>query len=270
MRIARWLAVAALIVSCGDDDTIEDKQLANQQGDAGACLPLPCPSNAPWNQAACKCEAQPTCDLDAELALRTGANPIDCGTLLPGATIDTLKVAQRCVLDAAAAKSAFKLKVSWQGVDSAPATAYAGNGKTVSILDYDSNFAPPSGGPTLGGRLCDDYKLTTDCQVQNGSLCLECKTLYESSYECTSATTDCNPVGDYEVGKEGGYKPCCPGLREVFHQRPGQGENNAPICWDPPLRSSQCIQGRCGDGVCQPQEAEVCGRCTLDCPQLGK
>lgn len=54
------------------------------------------------------------------------------------------------MLDAAAAKSAFELKVAWQGTDSAPADAFAGNGTTVSILHYDSD---PSGGSNLGPSL---------------------------------------------------------------------------------------------------------------------
>ncbi|HEY6881444.1 MAG TPA: hypothetical protein VI299_25640 [Polyangiales bacterium] len=263
MQIARWLALAALLPACGDDEVTQD---------GGACLPIPCPSAAPWDSTTCKCTAQANaCDFEGEIARRTGPNPIDCGVVPGGADAARLRAAQTCVLDAAAAKRSFKLRVDWQGTDSAPSNAYTGDARTVSILSYDSD---PSGGsnvgPSLGARLCNGFRVIANCQVQNGTLCLDCEQVFESSAECAprGASSGCNDVGNYEVGKEGGYKPCCRGLREVFHQQPGFTADNTPTCWDPPLRSSFCIQGRCGDGVCDPLESQACGTCTLDCPEL--
>ncbi len=78
-------------------------------------------------------------------------------------------------------------------------------------------------------------------------------------------SSDCNPVGRYGVGKEGGYKPCCPGLTELFTyaQSYANGEST-PTCVSPEYRSFSCIQGTCGDGICEDAEAP-CG-CGVDCP----
>jgi hypothetical protein len=72
-------------------------------------------------------------------------------------------------------------------------------------------------------------------------------------------------VGRYEVGKEGGYKPCCPGLRQLqtLSEAYVNGEST-PSCVQEPLNSFSCIQGLCGDGICEDAEAP-CG-CGVDCP----
>ena len=81
----------------------------------------------------------------------------------------------------------------------------------------------------------------------------------------SAESADCNPVGHYEVGKEGGYKPCCPGLTQLQTQVEGYiGDESTPSCWQPPLNSFSCIQGTCGDGICEEAEAP-CG-CGVDCP----
>ena len=79
------------------------------------------------------------------------------------------------------------------------------------------------------------------------------------------ATYDCRGPGRYEAGKEGSYRPCCPGLREVFYTKAAQGQDGAKVCISPPLRVYACVEGRCGDGVCEAGEAEACG-CVADCP----
>jgi len=82
----------------------------------------------------------------------------------------------------------------------------------------------------------------------------------------SSGSGDCYPVGRYGNGKEGGYKPCCPGLTQLFTFVQGyvNGEST-PSCVAPTGSNSySCIQGICGDGICEDAEAP-CG-CGLDCP----
>lgn len=76
---------------------------------------------------------------------------------------------------------------------------------------------------------------------------------------------NCHGPGRYEAGKNGEYRPCCPGLRETFYQLAAYGEGGTNICASPPLRVYACVEGRCGDGVCEVGEAEKCG-CAADCP----
>ena len=80
-----------------------------------------------------------------------------------------------------------------------------------------------------------------------------------------SASGDCNPLGRYEVGKEGGYKPCCPGLTQLQTLSEAYVNNETTrSCVQEPLNSFACIQGFCGDGICEDAEAP-CG-CGVDCP----
>jgi len=75
---------------------------------------------------------------------------------------------------------------------------------------------------------------------------------------------DCRPVGRYEVGKEGGYLPCCAGLTQLATQSEATVNNEVRACVQEPLNSYSCIAGTCGDGVCEEAEAP-CG-CGVDCP----
>jgi hypothetical protein len=78
--------------------------------------------------------------------------------------------------------------------------------------------------------------------------------------------SDCRRPGRYEVGKEGGYRPCCRGLSEVPYESPGSdGTTGAPVCGPLPLNAYACLKGTCGDGICEHAEAPRCG-CSKDCP----
>jgi hypothetical protein len=79
----------------------------------------------------------------------------------------------------------------------------------------------------------------------------------------SSSNGDCHLVGRYETGKEGGYLPCCAGLNEIFTLSLVEGEGGTPACQQLPLRTYACIQGTCGDGVCEDPERS-CG-CLQDC-----
>jgi hypothetical protein len=78
---------------------------------------------------------------------------------------------------------------------------------------------------------------------------------------------ECRGAGRYESGKEGSYRPCCPGFTEVFYLQPAyQGPDLVPVCTQPLLRIYACVRGSCGDGICEEGEAPACG-CVADCPQ---
>jgi hypothetical protein len=89
------------------------------------------------------------------------------------------------------------------------------------------------------------------------------------------ASLECQPCAGPRIrqaGKEGGYLPCCSGTKEVLFPVPesgGYGANGKPTgrtCDEVPMfRNYGCVKGSCGDGVCEPAEAEPCG-CTRDCP----
>ncbi len=93
----------------------------------------------------------------------------------------------------------------------------------------------------------------------------ELTTTRESGAAADATAGDCRGPGRYQAGKEGSYRPCCPGLREVFYTGSAYAEGGAKVCVQLPLRIYACIQGRCGDGVCETGEAEACG-CVADCP----
>ena len=79
------------------------------------------------------------------------------------------------------------------------------------------------------------------------------------------AEAECREAGHYESGKEGSYLPCCNGLTEVFQLKAGYDGDGNPVCDDPPLRVYACVEGECGDGVCEVGEDKPCG-CAEDCP----
>jgi len=75
---------------------------------------------------------------------------------------------------------------------------------------------------------------------------------------------DCRPVGRYQVGKVGGYLPCCPGLTQLSTWVEETGGNGLRACEQVEVNSYSCISGSCGDGICEDAEAP-CG-CGVDCP----
>jgi hypothetical protein len=102
-------------------------------------------------------------------------------------------------------------------------------------------------------------------RTESGEQDAESAAIRDSGSEARVDAAECRGAGLYEAGKEGSYRPCCSGLREVFYLVSGQNAEGVNICWAPPLRVYACVQGRCGDGVCEVGEAEPCG-CVADCP----
>lgn len=106
----------------------------------------------------------------------------------------------------------------------------------------------------------------TACTTNTVKVCLPPPS--STSPEVSGSTTDvdCRGPGHYETGKEGGYLPCCDGLEEIFQLKAAYGEQNEPVCVEAPLRVYACVQGSCGDGVCEVGEDVPCG-CADDCPE---
>lgn len=78
---------------------------------------------------------------------------------------------------------------------------------------------------------------------------------------------ECAGPGVYSRGKEGGPS-CCPGFEEL-HRLVVSGRPDALSCEPPPGHAEfGCIEGRCGDGVCELGERGMCG-CTQDCAAEG-
>ena len=220
----------------------------------------------------CKDEAPAVaCELEPEVAMRgSGKGAVDCGVLRSDESGDAYQRAHDCVLEAQENGHPFRLIHRLQGTDSLVAAGYAwpGGEGFASILHYDSD---PSGGSGAGAIIdeetCDGLEAEPGCAVSAATLCLVCSQRVELSIACMAnvpASGECRGSGNYQVGKEGGYQPCCAGLREVFQQSFAE-VNGAPGCWEPPLRVYACVQGSCGDGRCEEPEAVPCG-CALDCP----
>jgi hypothetical protein len=85
--------------------------------------------------------------------------------------------------------------------------------------------------------------------------------------ESGDGSGSCRGPGRYEVGKGDIYLPCCDGLSEVLYEKAAWSGNemDVKVCDSPPLRVYACVQGTCGDGICEIGESEPCG-CVADCP----
>ncbi len=112
--------------------------------------------------------------------------------------------------------------------------------------------------------VCDaSCTLDADCgSLGSGYQCRAgfCRQLLTASGNEVAPGTDCREAGRYEVGKEGGYLPCCAGLNQISTLSEVTGDR---FCTQLPLNTYACIVGTCGDGICEAQEMG-CG-CEIDC-----
>ncbi len=83
------------------------------------------------------------------------------------------------------------------------------------------------------------------------------------------ADAGCRGPGRYQSGKEGSYRPCCPGLTEIFNLAAAETDfpdgGRGHVCTQLPVRDYSCVAGSCGDGICEVGEQDRCG-CVADCP----
>jgi hypothetical protein len=235
MRIAWFLAVLALVLGCVDEQ-LDNAELADSVM-LGEREPTPVAKLANLR-----------CDLEAQLAYRVGGRAeVECGEVRSGAQVLD---AVRCVLDASAAKRTFALIVA---TDSSHRSAYAGGPRLHAVITSD--------GAVLRTATCDALALRPGCTPSASDLCLYCPAPIELSAECAVVTNDaCNEPGNYSDAM-----PCCPGLRAVAQRSKVFGDDSLGSCVDGPLQLHACIEGSCGDGRCEPEEAVACG-CALDCP----
>jgi len=199
--------------------------------------------------------------------------------------------------EAAGSRSAPRSARCWPAPAAAPWAASPSIGSESHFLAYCEQGCGPGldciGGictrPCLTDRAgCSDLAANADCtnqSVEPGEVAVcdvscagagGCAAL-GADYACdqgycrqasgSGVSGDCYPVGRYAVGPgEAEDKPCCPGLTQL----PTLVESNVndeptPSCVQEPLhRYFSCIQGSCGDGICEDAEAP-CG-CGVDCP----
>lgn len=224
--------------------------------------------------ASCSTDAHPpnACDLKQKIEERLDhADALDCGELAEDATPAERMEAGACALSAFRMKRAFKLVARRSEPRSgfADAYVYAGGDALVSILHYDPGGVGRKHPIEISGESCRALGEAPSCDLSPpGELCLSCEAAVEGSISCYQSSDQdaCRGAGNYQAGKEGSYQPCCPGLVEVF-QRSRVEVNGAPACDELPLRVYACIEGACGDGVCEAPENVPCG-CKLDCPEL--
>lgn len=118
-----------------------------------------------------------------------------------------------------------------------------------------------------GSGTCVSPESAAACNGETRTVCLPAESTSSGAPTDTAASSsaaECRGQGHYQAGKEGSYLPCCEGLTEVFQLSPGENDDG-PICTDPPLRVYACVEGTCGDGVCEVGEDVRCG-CVDDCP----
>lgn len=138
------------------------------------------------------------------------------------------------------------------------------------------------------GMSCDDLGASVECtnqSVEPGEVAVcdaRCASDADCSglgvgYQCSSgfcryaaapdgdavSSVTCRDVGSYQVGKEGGYLPCCPGLQELQTPVEVTDENGALTCAAVPANSYSCLRGVCGDGTCESNETRC--SCPADC-----
>jgi hypothetical protein len=99
-----------------------------------------------------------------------------------------------------------------------------------------------------------------------GGFCRKAPTGTAGAGGTGGSSGSCNPLGRYEVGKEGGYLPCCAGLNEISRGSLLEDGQGRLVCQQLPLNTYACIEGTCGDGRCEEEE-KVCG-CAQDCPDV--
>jgi hypothetical protein len=241
--------------------------------DAGSCQQRFCPAPATWHAETCSC--QETCDLNAQVTAdvpRSGT--IDCGTLDVKADAAARQAAEQCVLNAVHDRTPFRMVQRQQGTDSVFATGYAsgGVGDLIAIYFYDRDpFGAGMGFETIDATYCRSLKPSPMCQVTQSSTCLTCDELVASGRVCDGrpdqAKNTCFGPGNYEAEKEGGYRPCCEGLNQAqVKVAAGYGADSSQHeCVQEPANTYVCIEGRCGDGVCEAPESIACA-CPTDCP----
>jgi hypothetical protein len=80
---------------------------------------------------------------------------------------------------------------------------------------------------------------------------------------CSDDDSDCAGPGVHQRGKEGGPS-CCADLNAYY--RLVVSDPDELTCREPVGHAEfACIEGRCGDNICEAGERGPCG-CTLDCP----
>lgn len=245
MRTREWVLVFAGFLGCVDELTTLDTQdelLALRALD-------------PTADAKVASEPAP-CDFEAERVKRLGGvAEVECGRLEPGASAAQAATAERCVLDAIEAGKSFTL-LHEQG---SLRIAYVGRPSLAVILNEVEHGEPTL--PRMFSTSCRRLVRTPECEPSGDALCLSCQDELEYATECERSQHEgCAPAGNYS-----GSGACCSGLHRVEQRARVFSDDSSSSCAYSPVRLFACIEGSCGDGLCEPEEAVACG-CALDCP----
>jgi hypothetical protein len=250
MRTRHWVLVFAMILGCVDELATLDEL------DEAALLREPDPSTD------AKVASGPApCDFEAERAKRVGgAAEVDCGTLTMRATPAQAEAAERCVLDAIEARKTFALLHAQDSLR----TAYVGRAGLVAVMNEVERGDAAL--PRLFSTSCRRLVHAEDCRPSGDALCLVCQDEVEHTTECEQQRDEpCSPPGNYSRGTADTVQGCCPGLHKVEQRARVFSDDSSSTCAYSPVRLFACIEGFCGDGLCEPEEAVACG-CALDCP----
>jgi hypothetical protein len=202
------------------------------------------------------------CDFEAERTKRLGghAPERDCGNLEPNAAQAQAEAAERCVLDAIAAGETFTLLHAQESLR----TAYVGGPLLVAIMNEVEHG--DAGLPRAFSTSCRRLVQAEHCTPSADALCLVCQDEVEHATECEQQRDEpCSPPGNYSRGTLDTVPGCCPGLHKVEQRARVFSDDSSSTCAYSPVRLFSCIEGFCGDGLCEPEEAVACG-CALDCP----
>ncbi len=259
MKLRRSVLVFALVAGCGDDDT-------SDQTVVDAAAPAKDSALLDANSAL----APPACDFQAALTARLdGKVPdVDCGRLSASpASVDAEKAVQ-CVLDAIAAGKSFALIQGDSSLLTTERNVFVGTPKLASIFKYGEYVQLPRARTEVSSQSCKTLVRTPGCTPSGTDICLGCDGELERGVQCTGTNdfVECNEAGNYDrnMGKAGTL-PCCVGLSQVEQRAQLKSDDSTSTCSFTPMRLFACIQGFCGDGRCEPEEAIACG-CELDCP----
>lgn len=76
---------------------------------------------------------------------------------------------------------------------------------------------------------------------------------------------ECWGPGIHGYGKGSSRHPCCSPFHEFYLESANHDMSGARVCQPPIEGTVGCVNGTCGDGICEIGEDVACG-CTADCP----
>jgi hypothetical protein len=275
------LLLAVLLVACGGrSDSLGQGNPGDQADDGSSfetdggssCLPMPCPSEAPWNPSLCACELLD----DGGEPVLVDASP-QCGDIACPAYTFLEVLDNECLCVAYPEEDASPPEDGGPDVDDAPYYYFPDSSPVDDAPYYYYDVYPveaaPGDGPYCGYVYCSPgYMTDAYCN------CVACNTVCPLGEmpqygcgECAPCTTVC-PAGFTQTGPNCGCVP--QGVDAGPPPPPEAGVDAGAGCslegytQCPP--NSWCSLGTCGDGKTQYGcycNADGTTTCNLACPQ---